>query len=264
MSRRSLRSSPISRGPHAIPIAWGGLHHVAATAGAADVVGLDHPLDARQLLGQGARGAGCARLLGPAHRSLGLGRAPARTGLGLGDGGLEILERQRQLVGVQLLRARPEAGAAILAHQMLEPLDVALGVGELGLDVAARRRFRLSVGLGCGRALFGLRAGHRLGLDMGPQLGRQRARIGTGGLLGHARTVAGEVVRANAEDEGESIRRSRRSYPSWRHPPPIEPVEQRLELRPREPHHAVLHRRPSIVSRRSIRFVCRACSTAWR
>jgi len=186
MSRRSLRSSPISRGPHAIPIAWGGLHHLAATAGAADVVGLDHPLDPRQLLGQGARGAGCARRLGPPHRLLGLGRAPRRAGLGLGDGGLEILERQRQLVGVQLLRARAEAGAAILAHQMLEPLDVAPGVGELGLDVAAARRLGLGAGLG-------LRTGRRLGLDIGPQLGRQRAQIGTGGLLGHARTLAAEV-----------------------------------------------------------------------
>ena len=146
----------------------------------------------------------------------------------------------KKLSRVQLLRARPEAGAAILLDQMLEPLDVAPGVGELGLHVAAARRFGLRPGplLGRPRPFFGQGGG--LGLDVGPHLRRQRAQIRPFGHPRHANIVTGEVVSAHTEDDAESIRRSRCSYPSRRYPPPVETVEQRLELRPRQPHHPVL------------------------
>lgn len=47
-------------------------------------------------------------------------------------------------------------------------------------------------------------------------------------------------VRHPAEP-AESPCRSRRVHAPRRHPPPVEPLEQRLELRGRQPHHAVAH-----------------------
>jgi hypothetical protein len=87
------------------------LHHLPAAAGAAPILGLYDPLDARQLGRQRAmrlRPLGAVRL----RRLVGGGRRALRVaGLRLGDGGLDLLERQRELVGVQLLRAWPEPGA---------------------------------------------------------------------------------------------------------------------------------------------------------
>ena len=48
------------------------------------------------------------------------------------------LERQRELVGVKLLRARPEPGAAHLAQERLQPRRISLLVGHLRLEMEAR------------------------------------------------------------------------------------------------------------------------------
>ncbi len=42
----------------------------------------------------------------------------------------------------------------------------------------------------------------------------------------------------------ESLRRSWPRHPPRHHPAPVQPLNERLELRPRQPHHAILHRRP--------------------
>ncbi len=49
------------------------------------------------------------------------------------------LERQRELVGVKLLRARPEPGAAHLPQKRLQPRRIGLLIGHLPLEVKTGR-----------------------------------------------------------------------------------------------------------------------------
>jgi hypothetical protein len=90
--------------------------HLSAAAGAAPVLGLDHALDTRQIGRQRPmwlRPLGGVRLRGLVG---GLRRgAVLVTSLRLGDRGLDVLKSEGELIGVQLLGARAEPGAAHLS-----------------------------------------------------------------------------------------------------------------------------------------------------
>ena len=76
---------------------------------------------------------------------------------------------------MELLRARPEPGAAHLAQERLQPRRIGLLIGHLRLEVETR----------C--ALGGERCGLRLEHDA--QLSRQRGKIGRIGSGGHTRRL---------------------------------------------------------------------------
>jgi hypothetical protein len=78
-------------------------------------------------------------------------------GLRLGDGGLDLLERKRELVGVQLLRARSEPGALHLPQQRLQPRRMGLLIRDLRLEMRPGRALG-----GQFRPLGGERRGLRL------------------------------------------------------------------------------------------------------
>lgn len=104
-------------------------HHLTASARALRALGLEHPLDARQMLGKMAEVA----LRGWAPRTRFAGRARRGLCLGLGERAFERLEGELELVGVQLLRFACEQRPAKLAQQMLQALVV---LGERGHLVA--------------------------------------------------------------------------------------------------------------------------------
>ena len=102
--------------------------HRAAAAGAGGVLGLDDDLDPRQMLGQRAA-AGPARLgAGALQRRIGL----LLLGLGFGDGLFEILQREIELVGIELLRAPAELQPLQLADQVAKTVILGGKPGILG------------------------------------------------------------------------------------------------------------------------------------
>src|SRR5690606_12316242 len=114
-------------------------NHVAAATRTHQALRLDHLFDPRELLRQRDQRAGPARrallalLLVPGIESL----------ADLDDRDLDILQRQRQLVGIQLLRARAELRALELLHQPLEGGPQRLLIGELRLDMPTCRALHL-------------------------------------------------------------------------------------------------------------------------
>ena len=153
--------------------------HLPAAARAALVLRLDHPLDARQMGRQRAMGL---RPFSRAYLRRLVGRgALLVSGLRLRDGGLDLLERQRELVGVELLRARAEPGAAHLAQERLQPRRISLLIGHLRLEVEAR----CALGGEC----------YSLRLERCAQLRWQRGKIGHIGSGGHARRLPESGVR---------------------------------------------------------------------
>ena len=96
--------------------------HVPATAGASDACGLDHLLNARQILRESA---------GAPLRAFGIGLTGS-SGSALDgfaafcDRSLDILEGELLLIGIELLRPRAEPRPAQFAHQILKP-----GIGLL-------------------------------------------------------------------------------------------------------------------------------------
>ena len=117
------------------------LDHVAATARADDAARRDHTLDARQAFRQGACLALFARRLlfrtGRAGRDLFLDGGNLFPGLG--DGRLEVLQRQFQLRRVQLLGLRPELGAPVVLNLALQLLDQRLQVADEGVLLGNHR-----------------------------------------------------------------------------------------------------------------------------
>lgn len=115
-----------------------------AAAGTGLVVAIHHHLDLRQALRQLVHGTlapparGCRRVRG-VRRHRGLRRS--RCG---GFGLLEILDRQRQLVGIDLLGARPEPVPLELSDQQMELVDLRAQAGDLargvGNQLAQRNR----------------------------------------------------------------------------------------------------------------------------
>lgn len=118
-------------------------HHVAATAWADAAVRLDDTLDARQVFRQGARLALLARRLllgiGLAGRDLRLDRG--NLFLGLGDGRFQILQRQFELRGVQLLGFRAELRMPVLSDLAFQLLDQGLQLGDEGVLLSPNRLF---------------------------------------------------------------------------------------------------------------------------
>jgi len=120
--------------------------HVAAAAGAGNAVGLDHPLDAWQAFRQGARLACLARCfllrIGCAVRDLRLDGG--NLCLRLGNGGLEIFQRQFQLGRVQLFRFRSELRAPVVLNLAFQLLDQCLQLGDEGLLLGHHRLLMLT------------------------------------------------------------------------------------------------------------------------
>lgn len=161
-SASSATGEPALRGDDVEPVGavLADLHHLAAAAGAAPVLRLDHALDARQVGRQRAmrlRPLGAVRL----HRLVSGSRgALVVAGLRLGEGGLDFLEGKRELIGVELLRARPEPGAAHLPQQHLQPRRIGLLVGDLRLEMRPRRALGLKLGTQHGEIGYILGGGH--------------------------------------------------------------------------------------------------------
>ena len=89
-------------------------HHLAATAPTVGVLGLDHLLDPRQMLGKMADVALRVRALRTRRRRW--GRARRGLCLGLGECAFERLEGELELVGVELLGLLSVHRAAQLAQ----------------------------------------------------------------------------------------------------------------------------------------------------
>jgi hypothetical protein len=132
---------PELRRDHVEPL--GGLlaDHVQGrpAAGAIGVVRLDRHMHARQMSGK--RATVGATLLGT-------GASPFRVplvvvGFGRGDGLLDVLKRQMQLVRIELLRAAAKLGALQLVQQMLQSVILRLQVIALcNRGVSLRTRLR--------------------------------------------------------------------------------------------------------------------------
>ena len=135
-------------------------------------------------------------------------------GLGFGDRLFDILQREIELVGVELLRAPAELQALQLADQMAQPVILA---GQL-------------VALGGEPRLLGA-----LGVAFGPGRDEHRAQRGDVVRQGLGGRVHGPIGPCNRRlvaslGAGESIGRSSPGHlgsrnPRRVHPPPVEPVE---------------------------------------
>lgn len=186
--------------------------HGTAAAGAVQALGLDHHLDARQRGRQVAdraprRGSGrCVVSPGPARGLL-------RLDLGEGDG--QLLEGQLPLVFGELLRPFAMQGMVQLGDQMLLPAGDLLKRGDL-FDQRERRR--------------ALRD-------------RQGGEI-QGGGGGHG-LILPRAARKNTQIQSVALFH-RSGQPCFQRldPAPVEPGEQRLELRVVQRHQAILDGRP--------------------
>jgi hypothetical protein len=148
--------------------------HVATAARACDVGWLDDAFDARQVVRQRPRLAGRAGLRpwsGCAGRDLLLDRGDLR--LRLGDGGLEILQRQFQLRWVKLLRLRPELRVSILPDLALQLPDQLLELGNEGVLLGHYRLLVQPGGALDGRIEPGRFQRRVLSLELPHHLGRK-------------------------------------------------------------------------------------------
>ena len=128
------------------------LDHIATATRTDDTVWLDDTLDERQVFRQGARLALLARRLllgiGLTGRDLRLDRG--NLFLGLGVGRFQILQRQFELRGVQLLGFRPELRMPVLSDLAFQLLDQGLQLGDERVLFGDDRLFMLA-----GRTLDG-------------------------------------------------------------------------------------------------------------
>jgi hypothetical protein len=101
------------------------LVHLPGAARTGLVGDVDHRLDPRQMYGQGSAVDLAARA--------GLSRRRCAVGLSLdgGDGLLDVLERQRQLVGIEPLRAPAEAMALQFVDDGAQPIALTSDAGDL-------------------------------------------------------------------------------------------------------------------------------------
>ena len=111
--------------------------HRPLAARARRVFGRNHDFDARQMRGQ--------RWTLPLPRRPGLGRRGGMLGkLGLGPCHrlLDLFQRELQLVGIEPLRAAPEAGALELTKQVAQPIDLfdrTIALRNRGVTLRAHR-----------------------------------------------------------------------------------------------------------------------------
>ena len=113
--------------------------HGRPAAGAIRVFRLDRHIDARQMGGK--RAAIGAALVGA--RSCGRRVLLVVVGLVAGNGLLDVLERQKQLLGIELLRAPAKLRALQLAQQMPQAVDLRqrlVALGDRGVALRTRRR----------------------------------------------------------------------------------------------------------------------------
>jgi hypothetical protein len=112
--------------------------HRRGAAGAIGIVGLDRHVDARQMerkrtaIDAALRGphACCRRVLLVVFGFLG------------GDGLLDIFERQKQLIGIELLRAPAKLRTLQLPEQMAQPIELGerpVTFGDRGIAFGAHR-----------------------------------------------------------------------------------------------------------------------------
>jgi hypothetical protein len=188
--------------------------HGPAPAEAGDTCRFDHPLDAWQLLRQGAGAALLAFDIVVAR-----GSGSVRNGFpDFSDRDLDVLECQLQLIRTQLLRSWSKLSAAKLAHQVLKP-EIGLfekrvlrfEIGLLRLQLPPRETLSIQCG-----GLLGKRSGLRL--ECRPEAAQR------GGIkgCGHRETVAEPRHCGHSNARADSICRSWRPHPGHSDAPPVE------------------------------------------
>jgi hypothetical protein len=113
--------------------------HRRPAAGAIGVFGLDRHIHARQM---GGKRAAIGTALVGAHPG-GRRVLPVVVGLAAGNGLLDVLDRQKQLLGIELLRTAAELRALQLAQQMPQAIELRqrlVAIGERGVALRPRRR----------------------------------------------------------------------------------------------------------------------------
>jgi hypothetical protein len=190
----------------------------AAAAGATPVIDIDHHIDPRQVLGQRS-----AVDLAPARWAW-AGYRLFFSSLGRGNALLEVLQAERQLIGIELLRAAAEAMALQGDDNRAQPIALALGPCQICRVLSAFDNKQRAQRCWIGRQIVGV--------------GR------------HAFGVPRQLWRAKPSDAPESIcrrllRRLRRPNLDLSNPRPIETLDQGRELRWRQPHDTVLDLRPA-------------------
>ena len=121
--------------------------HRAMAARTGGVLGREDDLDARQVRRQ--RRARLGALPGPRRRERRIVRLAH--GLDLGDRLLDVFQGEKQLVGIELLRAAAELGTPQLVQQMTQLvvlLDQAIALGKGAADQRAQRFNIVGKGIG--------------------------------------------------------------------------------------------------------------------
>jgi hypothetical protein len=113
--------------------------HGRSAAGAIRVLGLDRHIHTRQMRGKRAAvgAALCGPRLGAGHILLVFARLVPRNRL------FDVFERQKQLLGIELLRALPELRPLQLAQQMPQAIDLRqrmVALGKRGIPLGTHRR----------------------------------------------------------------------------------------------------------------------------
>ena len=227
-------------------------HHVAATAGAGNALGLDGLLDTRQVVRKLAFFARLLVLVRPAGFNRLLDRRDLF--LGFGNGGLNILERELQLVGIELLGLRSELRAAVLpdlAFQLLDELlergDQAFLFGHDRFLMEACRAFDDGFHPRCFNFHSRGFECRLLRLEGLQHLRRKVRKAADVKRRRHACSYEAwrrETKYQSRNTRSESSCRSRRLNLPRHHAAPVEALEQGLGLGPGKRHHAILNRGP--------------------
>ena len=127
--------------------------HRRAAAGAVGVFRRNRHIDVRQMRGKctGTAATFVGAVAGARRVLLVLG------GLVAGNGLLNVLERQTQLLGIELLRAATELGALQLTQQMPQAIHLRqclVALGDRSVSLCARRREERLQRLDVGRKLI--------------------------------------------------------------------------------------------------------------
>jgi hypothetical protein len=148
--------------------------HRRLATGAMGVFRFDRHMDARQVGGKRAAVGATLRCSSGRPDRISL----VVVGLGGGNGLLDILKRQMQLVRIELLRAAAKLGALQLVEQMLQPVVLRLQViafGPRGIALGVRlRKQRLQHG-DIGRRRIGTLAHARNGIRFARHCDRRSA-----------------------------------------------------------------------------------------
>jgi hypothetical protein len=128
--------------------------HRRAAAGAVGIFRRNRHIDMRQMRGKCAAAAATfVGAVGGARRVL-----LVLGGLVAGNGLLDVFERQKQLLGIELLRAATKLGALQLTQQMPQAIHLRqclVALDDRGVPLCARRRDQRLQRLDVGRKLIG-------------------------------------------------------------------------------------------------------------